>query len=158
MISDKTRALLNPWQLSMLDRLSALDRVMELPREIGYGHLVVSLLAPLVVPACRTALLLVSPGEIDYYSIKYASLQASGAELPSLIPQREDAYVVPDAPTVHLCSHYLLSKPEGNTLLESIRPDLIVSSIGVDDTTRSRRLYNYLRNNEQARMLRWSDR
>ena len=90
---------------------------------VGQGKTVVDVLLPLVMPGCKTALLLLPP------NLKAQFLQRDFPQIsehfftPNLAAGR---YFTPGLPSLHVVSYSELSVAGGTDLIERIRPDLII--------------------------------
>lgn len=114
------------------------------PISVGHGKTMLDILAPLAVPECRVAVLLLPPSVRGQLRLQYELLREHW-RVPSLVIHGMD-YVadVPGAPVLHAVPYSLLSQPESSELLDQIDPDLVIAdecdALRNAGSTRSRRV------------------
>jgi hypothetical protein len=126
------------------------------PIGVGHGKTGLDILAPLVLPDCRVAVLLVPASlkgqmaknwwEWDKH-FKTPNLAGSGKYDKSL-------------PTTFVVSYNELSNAKASELLETIGPDLIICdeahNLRYKDSARTRRLLRYIGKHQSCRVCAWS--
>lgn len=127
------------------------------PIGVGHGKTLMDLLAPMTMPGCKTAVLLIPVGLLDqllsidwpYYSQHW--------ELPNL---GTTGLWSPDKPTLYIIPYSQLSSPKSSALLEKIRPDLIIAdeahNLKHKASARTRRFLAYFKNHPETRFCGWS--
>lgn len=127
------------------------------PIGVGDGKTLLDLLAPMVMPACRVAVLLIPPSlraqlvgvDWEFYSQHW--------HLPNLAGGR---WFVPGRPTVHVIAFSELSGPKSTDLLERLNPDLIIVDeahhVRRREAARTKRFLRYLSAKSQTRLCAWS--
>lgn len=127
---------------------------------VGHGKTGLDILAPLVVPNCRVAIVLAPPGLRNQFWNDYLAWREH-FRVPSLVmDDGERASIVRGAPVLHFVPFSKLSRPESTALLESISPDTII----VDEAHRvkdpkaatTKRFMRYYAAHEETRLLCWS--
>lgn len=127
------------------------------PIGVGDGKTLLNLLTPMVMPGCRTAMLLIPPDmkaqllEMDW------SFYAQHWQLPNLTTGR---WSVPGRPWLHVVTFSELSNHRATDLLERIAPDLVV----VDEAhclrrrsaARTKRFLRYMHAHTDVRLCAWS--
>lgn len=113
------------------------------PIGVGHGKTLLDVLAPLAVPECRRAVLLLPVSVANQLRREYELIREHW-RVPSLVIHGGD-YVaeVAGAPELHVVPYSRLSLPESSELLEQLDPDLVVA----DEA-------DALRNPESARVRR----
>ena len=128
------------------------------PIVVGGGKTGLDILAPMVVPRCRTAVLLVPPNLVAQLVEEY-KLWAEHWNVPSLVLRR-DAFIVEGAPALHVIPYSRLSRAESTILLETLSPDLIVADeahmLRHRDSVRTDRVLRYFRERPSTRLCAWS--
>ncbi len=128
---------------------------------VGHGKTVLDILAPLTIPTCRTAVLLVPPGVVTQLFTEYELLR-NHWRVPGLISHATQQYTarVEGAPTLHVLPYSMLSAKDATTWLRNMAPDFVVAdevhSLRNPDTTRTSRVLRYFDNNPDARFAGWS--
>ena len=106
----------------VLDGASCHTKTVIEPRwEVGCHYSAVNILAPMVVPGCRTAVLVIEPMERLNYFEQYKKLEEQGESVPSL---GGDAisFIVPGAPILYVMT------PKEVIKFYGINPDLVICS------------------------------
>lgn len=95
---------------------------------VGQGKTLLSILCPLVVKDCKTALLLVKPDLVEQLALQY-KLAAQHFRVPSLVLHTKGRaqVVVPGAPVLHVLPYSRLCRATHTDFIAKINPDLIVS-------------------------------
>lgn len=129
---------------------------------VGHGKTMLDLLAPLAMPGCRTAVLLVPPGLVSQLIHDY-QLVGQHFQMPSLITHDKNAVslIVPGAPALHVFPYSRLSRPESSDYLEqALKPDFIISDechkLRAADTATVGRVLRYFRDHPDTRFACWS--
>lgn len=128
---------------------------------VGAGKTFLDLLAPLVVPGCRVALLLVPSNLLKQLVFDY-QLLAQHFRVPSLIVHGSAgrSYTVPGTPALHVLPYSKLSQPESTAWIEGLRPDLVIADecdkLRHADTATTSRVLRYFRDHPETRFCGWS--
>lgn len=94
---------------------------------VGHGKTLLDILAPLAMPDCKVALLLVKPNLVDQFIVEY-ELATEHFRVPSLVVHgREWSRIVPGAPVLHVMPYSRLSRKNATTFIDRLRPDFILS-------------------------------
>lgn len=130
------------------------------PIGVGHGKTMLDLLAPLAIPNCRLAVLLVPPGLVDQLITEYR-LIGQHFRMPSLVVHGKSwADTVPGAPALHVFPYSRLSRPEATTWLENVRPDAIIADevhkLRHADTATTSRVMRYFHAHPETRFCGWS--
>jgi hypothetical protein len=127
------------------------------PIGVGHGKTLLDLLAAMVMPSCRVAVLLIPPNlrqqllEIDweFYSQHW--------HLPNLANGR---WHVPGRPFVHVVAFSELSGAKSTDLLERLNPDLVIVDeahhVRRREAARTKRFLRYLSGRPNTRLCAWS--
>lgn len=108
------------WELSQASGLFA-------QAGVGSGKTGMDILAPLVVPDCKVAALLVPSPLVEQFKNDYLAWREH-FRVPSLIlPGADGGWYVTGAPRLHLIPYGKLSREEFTVELDSIAPDLIIA-------------------------------
>lgn len=126
---------------------------------VGHGKTGLDILAPLVLPGCRLAVLLVPPNLREQLARAYEQW-AQHFQVPSIVIGDNFARIVPGRPVLHVIPYSILSRPESTDLLERLRPDLIIA----DEAHRLRdrnavgvgRFLRYFVRHPETRLCCWS--
>ena len=128
------------------------------PIVVGGGKTALNILAPMVVPDCCTAVLLVPPKLVEQLKAEYL-LWAEHWRVPSLV-FRKWASIQPGRPAVHVVPLSQLSRPNAAVLLESLAPDLIIideaHKFRYATSTRTSRFLRYMVAHPETRLCCWS--
>jgi hypothetical protein len=128
------------WALFELEICSGLFA----PIGVGHGKTLLDLLAPLVVPECRRAVLLLPVSVADQLRYEYELIREHW-QVPSLVVHGGD-YVaeVPGAPELHVVPYSRLSLLESSELLDQLDPDLVIADecdlLSNPESSRTRRM------------------
>lgn len=136
------------------------------PIGVGHGKTIVDLLAPLAMPACRLAVLLVPVGLIGQLVSEYLLL-GQHFRVPELIvhggsgPHRDwTSGQVPGAPVLHVLPYSLLSVERSKVFLERVQPDTIIADevhkLRHADTATTSRVLRYFHGHPRTRFCGWS--
>lgn len=127
------------------------------PVGVGHGKTLLDLLTPMVVPNCRTAVLLLPPNlkqqllDVDWH------FYGAHWKLPNLAGGR---WLVPGRPTLHVVAFSELSGSRATDLLHRLRPDVVVvdeaHSVRNRTAARTKRFLRYFNDNPSARLFAWS--
>lgn len=127
------------------------------PIGVGHGKSLLNLLAPMVTPGCKVALLLVPAklrgktleADVPFYEQHWT--------LPNVAGGR---WLWPNRPTLHVLSYEELSRAKAADFLERVRPDTIIldeaHSLKNHRATRTVRFLRYLKKHKGVRLLAWS--
>ena len=127
------------------------------PIGVGDGKTLLNLLTPMVMPGCKTALLLLPPDlrgqllEIDwgFYSQHW--------NLPNLTT---GGWSVPGRPWLHVVAFSELSGAKATDLLDRINPDLIIvdeaHNLRRRDAARTKRFAHFMHAHPSTRLCAWS--
>lgn len=129
------------------------------PIGVGDGKTLLDLLMPMVMPNCRTAVLLVQPNlrhqltEVDW------GFYGEHWELPNL-SLKGPKWGVPGRPWLHVVAFTELSSKLNSDILERINPDLIIldEAQNVKDpaAARTKRFLRFLESRPHVRVCAWS--
>lgn len=128
------------------------------PIGVGDGKTLLDLLAPLVVPGCKTAVLLVQPNlrhqltEVDW------EFYGQHWNLPNLA-LKGPRWGLPGRPWLHVVAFTELSSAKSTNLLEQIKPDTIIIDEAhnlASDSSRTKRFARYLTAHPETRVCAWS--
>lgn len=128
---------------------------------VGAGKTLLNLLTPLVVPGCRTALLLVPPNLVEQLVFDY-KLLAQHFLVPSLVVHGKNgrSYSVTGMPVLHVLPYSILSQPKSSEWLEGLAPDLIIADecdkLRHADTATTSRVLRYFDRRPDTRFCGWS--
>lgn len=126
---------------------------------VGGGKTALGFLTPMVVPNCRTAVLLVPPKLVDQLKNEY-QLWAQHWRVPSMTGPKGWAMIRPGEPVVHIVPTSQLSMRKAAVLLESLKPDLIIideaHKFRYPDTARTSRLLRYFSSRPATNLCAWS--
>ena len=121
----------------------------------GHGKTLIGILAPLALRGCKEALLLVKPNLIGQLKKDYAHI-SQHFRVPSIRvhgpePMRTQQPPGPDGsapPLLHVLSYNMLSGADATVMLESMRPDFVISDemqcLADPKSTRTRRFQRYM--------------
>jgi hypothetical protein len=127
------------------------------PISVGDGKTLLDLLVPMVMPNCKTAVLLVQANLRDqllnvdwgYYGQHY--------NLPNLAGGR---WFVDGRPMLHVMSFSELSRPEHTETLKNHKPDLIVvdevQNLRDTSAARTKRFHRFVKSLPSVRLCAWS--
>lgn len=146
---------LNPTQAWTLYELARTGGILG-PIGVGHGKTGLDLLAPLVVPGCKIAVLLV-PSTLREAISHSHQLWGRNFIVPNLFGgPRFNAGL----PTIFVVSYDQLSRESGAELLEKLAPDLIIADeahlLRHKDAARTRRVLRYLAAHRGTRFCAWS--
>lgn len=126
------------------------------PIGVGHGKTGLDLLAPLVVPKCRIALLLVPASLRDSIGLAHRRW-GRNFRVPNLAGQGD---FNADLPTLYVVSYDTLSRENAAALLETLNPDLIIAdeahNLRHKTSTRTKRLLRYMASHQSTRFCAWS--
>jgi hypothetical protein len=132
------------------------------PIGVGHGKTILDLLAALVMPDCRTAVLLVPPGLVKQLVRDYR-IVGQHFRMPSMITHDTNAFsaLVPGAPALHVFPYSKLSRPESTDYLERVlKPDTIIADevhkLKAADTATTSRVLRYFKHHPETRFCGWS--
>ncbi len=148
---------LRPAQAWALEEAEQVGGVLG-PIGVGHGKTGLDLLVPLAVRGCKLAVLLVPP-ELRGQIVTAYKLWSQHFRVPSIRVGSKFGCIQPGQPSLHVIAYSELSRAESTTLLESLRPDVIIADEGHKlrnkDTTRTGRFLRYLAQHN-ARFFTWS--
>lgn len=129
---------------------------------VGHGKTILDLLAPLVMPQCRTAVLLVPPGLVKQLIRDY-EIVGQHFHMPSLITHDKNnvSRIVPGMPALHVFPYSRLSQHQNTDYLEeTLKPDFIIADechrLKAADTATTGRVLRYFKNHPSTRFAAWS--
>jgi hypothetical protein len=128
---------------------------------VGHGKTLMDLLAPLALPGCQRAVLLVPPGLVGQLIAEYELLRQHW-KVPSLISHAKQKYNarVAGAPALHIFPYSLLSRHEASGWLTDVKPDLIIADevhkLRSPDTATTARVLRYFSENPACRFIGWT--
>jgi len=127
---------------------------------VGHGKTFLNILAPMVFPGLRTAVLLVPPTLVQQLLAEYELLR-NHWKVPGLISHATEQYVAhTDGPTLHILPYSRLSRPDATTWLTHMAPELIIADechhLRRADTARTARFTRYLDARPDTMVAAWS--
>lgn len=130
------------------------------PIGVGHGKTVLDVLAALVVPECKTAVLLIPPELVDQFVLDYQHI-GQHFLVPSLVVHgRTWTNIVPNAPVLHVFPYSRLSLATSTDALERMRPDTIIADEAHKlrhlDGAGASRVARYLAAHPSVRFICWS--
>lgn len=117
--------VLKPAQAWALKELSEVSGLLG-PIGVGHGKTGIGILAPLVVPGTKVAVLLIPPNLRDQLAREY-DLWSQHFQTPSIVFDHHEGVIRPGRPVLHVVPYSRFSRPESTTLLDGLRPDLIIA-------------------------------
>lgn len=132
------------------------------PIGVGHGKTLLDLLTPMVMPNCKTAVLLVQPNLRDQLLSVDWHFYAQHWHLPNLAASStgRSGFGYPDRPWLHVVAYSELSGAKSTDLLERIRPDLIIADEGHNlrrrEAARTKRFLRYFAAHPETRLCVWS--
>lgn len=124
---------------------------------VGEGKSLLDLLAALVMPECRVAVLLIPPQLRDQMLNVDWHFYGQHWDLPNL---GSGAWFDPKKPTLHIIAYSELSSAKNSDVLERIKPDLIIADeahmLRNAGTARTKRFKRYFAAHPETRFLCWS--
>lgn len=146
---------LNPTQAWALYEISRAQGLVG-PIGVGHGKTGLDILAPLVLPRCRTVVLLLPASLRDAIAIEFGRW-GRNFRVPNLFGHGQ---YFSDIPTVYPVSYDQLSRESSARLLETLRPDTIIADevhcLRHKESTRSRRILRYFAQHQDTRFMGWS--
>jgi hypothetical protein len=143
------------WALAEIEEVGGLVG----PIGVGHGKTGLGILAPMVLPKCRTAVLLIPPNLREQLKREY-DLWSQHFHVPSIRHGGAEGTIIAGRPVIHVVPYSLFSRPESTTLLESIRPDAIIADeahkLRDRKTATSGRVIRYMVKHPETRFLGWS--
>lgn len=146
----------NNTQAWALTEMSILSAAFD-PIGVGGGKTLLDLLAAMVVPDCKVAVLLLPNGlkaqllQVDW------DFYAQHWHLPNLTTAR---WHIPGRPYLHVVAFSELSSPKSSDLLERINPDLVIidecHNLANASSARTKRFHRYHKAHPQVRIVEWS--
>lgn len=125
---------------------------------VGHGKTLLDILMIMVIPGAKLALLLIPPGQRDQLLRDFKAV-AEHFHVPSLI-MGNDGTIIPGRPVLHVVPYSQFSRPESTSLMESLKPDLIISDEGQNlrhrATARTGRVLRYFVAHPNTRLCVWS--
>ncbi len=132
------------------------------PIGVGHGKTILDLLAPLAMPNCRVAVLLVPPGLVKQIIRDY-KIVGQHFRMPSLIihDRQAETAIIPGEPALHVFPYSRLSRPEHSDYLENVlKPDTIIADevhkLKAADTATTGRVLRYFKLHRDTRFCGWS--
>jgi len=128
------------------------------PIGVGMGKTGLDILAPMAVPNCRLAVLLIPPGLRAQLVADYQAW-AEHFMVPSL-SSTEASFVKPGRPVLHVLPYSRLCRAKATAMLEYLRPDTIIADeahkLKNFETSTTSRVMRYLADHPEVRLLSWS--
>jgi hypothetical protein len=125
---------------------------------VGHGKTALDILAAMVMPNCKKAVLLIPPG-LREQLLREFELWREHFNVPSLV-MGERGFVVPGAPIVHVVAYSMFSRPQSTELLGQLDPDTVIADEGhrlrYADTATTSRVLRYFSQKPQTRFCVWS--
>jgi hypothetical protein len=92
---------------------------------VGSGKSIALLLAILLFPDSKKAVLLIEPKQRQHYRSQYLRLREH-FRVSSLVPDQGDGYTVPGTTPLHLISYSVLSQTKNSDMLDARSPDTVL--------------------------------
>lgn len=92
---------------------------------VGSGKSILFLLAPLLFPQAKLAVLLIEPKQRRHYRDHYLRLREH-FRVTSIVFEKEAGYIVPGTTPLHVISYSILSQPKNSDLLDRLSPDVLL--------------------------------
>lgn len=128
---------------------------------VGHGKTLLDILAPLAMPNCNTALLLVKPDLVPQLITEY-QLASQHFNVPSLVVHNGKDYseIVPGAPVLHVMPFSRLCRRNATAFIDNLKPDFIlideVQKIKDPDTATASRVLRYFLAHPETRFAGWT--
>lgn len=146
------------WALTEMGQVAGLLA----PIGVGHGKTVLDLLAPMAVPNCKVAVLLVPPN-LRAQLIKEYELVGQHFRMPSIVVHGKSyTKSIPGAPILHVFPYSLLSSaaPERRAFLNKVSPDLVIADechmLKAATAARTMRFLRYFDEQPETRFCGWS--
>lgn len=127
------------------------------PIGVGDGKTLLDLLAPMVIPNCKVAVLLVQPNLREQLLKVDWQFYGQHWHLPNLAG---GSWFHPGRPVLHVVAFSELSGAKSTDLLERLQPDLIIADEGQNlrrrEAARSKRFLRYFKEHPACRFCVWS--
>lgn len=127
------------------------------PIGVGDGKTLLDLLAPMIMPGCKVACLLVQPGLKDQLLKLDWNFYEQHWHLPNLVGS---GWATPGLPWLHVVAFTELSSAKATDLLERIKPDLVVvdeaHNLRRRSAARTKRFLRFLHAHPEVRCCAWS--
>ncbi len=153
----KTPRPAQAWALYEMERAGGLIGHIS----VGSGKSLLDILAPLAVPNCRVAVVLVPPQLVEQLVLDY-QLVREHFHVPNMLAhgRHEWSSGAYEPPLLHVFPYSLLSRPESTTILEHLAPDLIVADeshrLRHIDTATTSRVLRYFETHGNTRFCAWT--
>lgn len=141
------------WEIAQIEGLAGAIGV-------GHGKTILDLLAAMVMPECKTAVLLVPPALKHQLLAVDWHFYGQHWQLPNL---SGDPFRTPGRPMLYVLAYSQLSGTKNSNILEDINPDLIIADEAHSvarrsgrNSARAGRLQRFLNNHPECRFLCWS--
>jgi hypothetical protein len=127
---------------------------------VGGGKTLLNILAPMVLPGCRVAVLLVPPGLVGQLELEYLAA-AEHFRVPSLVlPGARGGYIIEGRPILRVVPYSQFQVKGSTRLLEDFMPDSVIAdevdALKNPESTRTGRVLRYFEANPAARFCGWS--
>lgn len=127
------------------------------PIPVGEGKTLLDLLAPMVIPDCKVAVLLIGPQLRNQLTAVDWDFYGQHWHLPNL---GSGAWFEKGKPTLHIVAYSELSSAKNSDVLERIRPDLVIADeaqmLRNANAARTKRFRRYFSAHPETRFLAWS--
>jgi hypothetical protein len=147
---------LNDTQAWGLDEIRQLHGLLG-PIAVGDGKTLLGLLAPMVIPGIKSAVLLIPPSlRVQLLTVDW-EFYGQHWHLPNL---GSGKWFDPVKPTLHVVAYSELSSAKNSDILERIRPDLIIADeahlVRNAHTARTKRFRRYFSAHPETKFCCWS--
>ena len=126
---------------------------------VGAGKSILDILMPMVMPRCKSAVLLIPPGLKTQLWREYLDLHEH-FYVPSIRFDDGRGKIITGRPVLHVLPYSKLSRPEATDILTKLAPDLIIGDelhkLSHFQTATVRRFLRYLISNPDCRFCGWS--
>lgn len=150
---------LNPTQGWALDEASRVGGLLA-PVGVGHGKTLLDILAPMAVPGCKLAVLLVPPNLQDQLGREYDAVSRHFI-VPNLnLHGHIRGKLIIGRPVLHVVPYSRFSRADSTSLLEQLRPDLVIADeahkLRHPNTATTSRVLRYFADHPEARLCAWS--
>lgn len=129
------------------------------PINVGDGKTVLDILAPMVMPDCKTALLLIPANLVDQLILEYRMVREH-FRVPALRVHGRDYVVRIPGPVLHVISYERLSRSDATVFLAGIDADTHIydecDNLSNPEAVRTGRILRHFADNPDVRCCAWS--
>lgn len=118
-------AMLNPVQAWTLREARQVGGILGF-KGTGSGKTISGILAPLVFPDCKLAVIIIEPKQRLHYHTHYLRVREHFRVPTLMMDDNVTGYAVPGTPPLHVVPYSQLSRPGSTGLLEQRSPDVLI--------------------------------